>query len=224
MTASPARSEPEPVPGTNRGPNPVAVLADRLPSPDYSDPYPNRQVASPLYRVAARVADWIIVGGIAAALNLLWAPGVLDIDEVTAASLSPFAHPLLMVAFAITYTVWEFIWLLTEGATPGKQLFGLYVLDPKSRRGLVEATTAFKRLALRVLFVLPYGWLLVLAGSALSMALMADDRAGRRTMMDRVATTTVRRLPRGTQRFAQWFWIWVTIQIVCAIVYWILYL
>ena len=100
---------------------------------------------------------------------------------------------------------------MSEGATPGKQLLGLYVTDPDSLRGTVELIPAIKRNLHRALAIVPFGWILVGATSFASLVLMVNDPIGRQSLMDRVAGTTVHRLPPGSPRLTPWLQVWLVL-------------
>ncbi len=104
--------------------------------------------------------------------------------------------------------IWELYWLLSEGASPGKQLLGLYVLDPTSELGRVEPVTALKRVAHRPIEIIPFGAILLGVLSAVSLFFMFQDRDQHQSVMDRLAGTTVHRLPPGSPRFTPWFRVW----------------
>jgi len=98
---------------------------------------------------------------------------------------------------------------MSEGASPGKQLLGLYVVDPSSEIGRVEPFTAFKRTIHRVIEIVPFGVFALAALSAGSLILMFQDRAKRQSVMDRFAGTTVHRLPPGSPRLTPWLQVWI---------------
>ena len=50
--------------------------------------------------------------------------------------------------------------------------------------------------------------------SAVSLFFMFEDRDDRKSVMDRVAGTTVHRLPPGSPRFTPWLRVWITIMVL----------
>ena len=117
----------------------------RLPAPP---PPTARPVASIPHRAAARVIDWAVVALVAHSFNIVWAPTVLEIDRPGLFEPIRDYDATLALMTVVVIMLWEILWLLAEGATPGKQLLGLYVLDPASFRGTVEPEAAVRRLSL----------------------------------------------------------------------------
>jgi len=123
-----------------------AQWTNQVQSPVQAPPTPPRprQLASIPHRIAARVADSIIFGIALTFLHQTWIPVVYD--EATLAEYTTewgsltFPSVLLegdiagtaLLVSVVVGVLWELYWLLSEGASPGKQLLGLYVLDPTS--------------------------------------------------------------------------------------------
>lgn len=182
-----------------------------------------RPLASIPHRIAARIADGAIFGLMLTFLHQTWIP--VAYDEATLDSYSTesgsLAFPSVLLDSDIAGTVllvsvvlaalWELYWLLSEGASPGKQLLGLYVLDPTSELGRVEPVTALKRVAHRPVEIIPFGAVILGALSAVSLFFMFQDRDRHQSVMDRFAGTTVHRLPPGSPRFTPWFRIWFSL-------------
>ncbi|MEM7091930.1 MAG: RDD family protein [Actinomycetota bacterium] len=180
-------------------------------------------------RIAARAIDFVIVMILASAINRAWMPRVLGADAYDTTGLLRLdeilpeeAGATQLLALVVIAILWELYWLLSEGATPGKQLLGLYVSDPGSERGTVELLPASKRNIHRAVGVIPFGWLLILASSVGSLVLMFNDRLDRQSLMDRFAGTTVHRLPAGSPRLTPWFQVWLVLLAVAHLVGWIL--
>lgn len=190
---------------------------------------PLRPVASLIERVIARAIDFVLIMILASAAHRVWAPRILEADDFDTEGLFRLseilpnnAAPTVLLATVIIAVVWELYWLLAEGATPGKQLLGLYVSDPSSVRGTVELMPGLKRNLHRWVAVIPFGWLAVAATSVGSLVLMFDDRVGRQSLMDRFANTTVHRLPSGSPRFTPWLRVWLTLVIALRGLAWII--
>lgn len=197
---------------------PVAPPAPRL-----------RPVASLIERVIARTIDFVLIMILASAAHRVWAPRVLEADEYDTSGvfrlneiLPNNAAATVMLATVAIAVLWELYWLLAEGATPGKQLLGLYISDPSSARGTVELLPAIKRNLHRAIAIIPFGWLAVAATSVASLVLMFDDRIGRQSLMDRFANTTVHRLPPGSPRFTPWLRVWLTIVVALRGLAWLI--
>ena len=202
-----------------------ARWTDQVQAPQTAPPTPPRPrpIASIPHRIAARLADGAIFGIVLTFLHQTWIPVVYD--EVTLDAYSTesgsLAFPSVLLDGDIAGTVllvsvvlgllWELYWLLSEGASPGKQLLGLYVLDPTSELGRVEPVTALKRVAHRPIEIIPFGALILSALSAVSLFFMFQDRDQHQSVMDRFAGTTVHRLPPGSPRFTPWFRIWFSL-------------
>ena len=200
-----------------------AQWTNQVQSPVQAPPTPPRprQLASIPHRIAARVADSIIFGIALTFLHQAWIPVVYD--EATLAEYTTewgsltFPSVLLegdiagtaLLVSVVVGVLWELYWLLSEGASPGKQLLGLYVLDPTSELGRVEPVTALKRVVHRPVEIIPFGAIILGALSAVSLFFMFQDRDQHQSVMDRVAGTTVRRLPPGSPRFTPWFRVWI---------------
>lgn len=181
----------------------------------FEAPTPPRAAAPIPLRVAARAIDFVLAMALASAAHRVWAPrvleegnyhtdGLLRVDEIFPTDLGAAS----LLAVVAVFVLWELYWLLSEGATPGKQLLGLYVSDPDSLRGTVELIPAVKRNLHRTLGVIPYGWVLIGLTSVASLTLMVNDRVGRQSLMDRLAGTTVHRLPPGSPRLTPWLPVW----------------
>lgn len=186
-------------------------------SPEPAGTDPSVRVATtaalaPLHlRVIARVVDYVLASIIASAVARIWVPrvlspedylnnNVLDIDGLRNAIDSP-----LFWASTIAVTmVWEIAWLLYEGATPGKQLCGLFVHDPDSPIGTVRVWPAVRRNVHRLVLIIPFGWIGVGMLSLASLVLMVNDPLRRQSVMDRVGGTTVHRLKGTNPRFSPW--------------------
>ena len=169
-------------------------------------------------RAVARIIDFVLAMLLASAAHRIWAPrlleageyrtdGLLRGDEILPTELGATS----LLAVVAVFVLWELYWLLSEGATPGKQLLGLYVSDPDSLRGTVELVPAIKRNLHRGLAVIPFGWIMVAATSMASLVLMVNDPIGRQSLMDRVAGTTVHRLPPGSPRLTPWLQVWLVL-------------
>ena len=198
---------------------------DQLQAPVSAAPTPprHRPIASIPHRIVARIADGAIFGIALGFLHQTWIPVVYD--EATLDSYrtetGSLAFPSVLLDGDIAGTVllvsvvlamlWELYWLLSEGASPGKQLLGLYVLDPTSELGRVEPVTALKRVLHRPVEIIPFGVVILGALSAVSLFFMFQDRDQHRSVMDRFAGTTVHRLPPGSPRFTPWFRVWFSI-------------
>ena len=195
---------------------------DQLQSPEAAPPTPPRPrpIASIPHRILARIADAFIFGIAIRFFHQTWIPVAYDettLDAYTTETGS-LAFPSLLLDSDIAGTVllvtvvasliWELYWLLSEGASPGKQLLGLYVLDPTSELGRVEPVTALKRVAHRPIEIIPFGAILLGVLSAVSLFFMFQDRDQHQSVMDRLAGTTVHRLPPGSPRFTPWFRVW----------------
>ncbi len=198
---------------------------DQVQSPEAAPPPPPRPrpLASIPHRVAARIADGAIFGIALTMLHQTWIPVVydeatLDTYRNETGSLA-FPSALLegdnagtvLLVSVVLAVLWELYWLLSEGASPGKQLMGLYVLDPTSELGRVEPVTALKRVTHRPVEIIPFGAVILGALSAVSLFFMFQDRDRRQSVMDRFAGTTVHRLPPGSPRFTPWFRIWFSL-------------
>lgn len=159
--------------------------------------------------MAARIVDWAVVALVAHSFNIVWAPSVLEIDRPGLLEPMRDYDATLALMTVVVIMLWEILWLLAEGATPGKQLLGLYVLDPASYRGTVEPESAVRRNVHRLLLILPFGWIAVALSSGASLLLMQDDASQRSSLMDRLAQTTVHRLPPRSPRWTPWLGVFV---------------
>jgi len=183
----------------------------RLPAPTGAT---GARPAAPIaHRVAARITDWVIVALVAHSFNIVWAPTVLEIDQPGVFEPIRDYDATLALMTVVVIMLWEILWLLAEGATPGKQLFGLYVLDPTSHRGTVEPEAAVRRNVHRLLLILPFGWIAVALSSGASLVLMQDDETHRPSLMDRIARTTVHRLPPRSPRWTPWLGVFLVVLI-----------
>lgn len=193
-----------------------------------AEPAPRPLAAIPL-RALARAIDFVLAMLLASAAHRLWTPRVLDDDAVSNDGLLRVDEifpteftPTVLLATVVVFVLWELYWLLSEGATPGKQLVGLYVSDPNSLRGTVEFVPAVKRNLHRAIAIVPFGWVAVAISSVVSLVLMFDDRSHRRSLMDRFAGTTVHRLPPGSPRFTPWLRVWGTLFVALRLAAWLL--
>lgn len=207
-----------------RAPNAAVSTRSRPPSGNRK----GRPLASIPLRAAARTIDFVLAMLLATSAHRLWAPLLLGEDAKPTKGLLSEADlvpedlaPTALLATVIIFVVWELYWLLAEGATPGKQLMGLYVSDPTSQRGTVEAVPAIKRNLHRAIAVVPFGWLIVAATSLASLVLMQSDTARRQSLMDRVAGTTVHRLAPGSPRWTPWLRVWVRLFVVLRVGDWL---
>lgn len=216
MTAPGWYHAPMDPPGTARywdGYGWTIQLQGATPAPARSD---DTTLAPIWARIGARAVDFVLAFVVAGSLARAAVPRGL-MSEFEDGSLVGFrdlaSSETIMYAgvlSALVFFVWEFLWLVTEGATPGKQLFGLYVVDPASDRGSVSPMVALKRSAHRVLYLIPtVSWVTAIIGSATSLVMMASDGSRHQSLMDRFANTTVRRLPPGSPRWSPWFRVWV---------------
>lgn len=202
------------------------------PAPRPKTPPAPRKVAAIPYRVAARVFDLMLFLALAWLANRLWVPRVLDsempnLSTFVDAALFPVGdgfelQTTVLAATALMGLMWELFWLLSEGATPGKQLLGLFVHDPASRLGRVEPIAAIKRNIHRVVNLIPFGSVIVGLLSLASLVLMAQDRERRQSVMDRFADTTVYRLPPGSPRFTPWLRVAIGLAVAFVAAGWIL--
>jgi len=202
--------------------------ADKAPAPIHGTTAP----IAPLHlRVIARAVDYVLAGFIASAcargvLPLLLSPeefvaeGIFDVRAL----LDALDSPLFWAISIAATTVWEVAWLLYEGATPGKQLCGLFVHDPGSPIGTVRVWPAVKRNVHRLVLIVPFGFVGVGALTFASLVLMVNDAPRRQSVMDRFAHTTVHRLKGSSPRFSPWVAVFLVslfaIRLVALVVVW----
>ena len=137
------------------------------------DPLPMR-LASFWTRAAGRFVDLLIV-------NIAW---------VTGAAINTF----WLVVASVFAVLWEFGWLVTRGATPGKLLMGARVVGADGHPVKV-AMAALRSLDLAILAAIA----LISVGASgyarlyyiTSMVLISLDSAHRRSLMDHLARTRV---------------------------------
>ncbi len=176
------------------------------------------EVAGVGLRIAARIADSAIAVAVVTSINKLVAvPGIPgDLGDLRFDDLSDGDIFLAATIFtSLAFFVWEFLWLITEGATPGKQLLGLYVRDLDGARETVSPVPAIKRNAQRLIYAVPWLGITAMIGvSAVSIVLMQRKAETRPSVMDLFAKTSVRRLPAGSPRFTPW--LQVTIGLIVA--------
>ncbi len=161
---------------------------------------------------------WIIV----AAFSMIWMPTALGDRFDTLWSLRPsdLVDASTLVPYTIFATsiaaVFEFFWLITEGATPGKQLVGLYVAELDGDREALAPVPALRRNIHRIVYLVPWlGQIVAIVLVAVSLASMArhDDQ---RSIMDLAAATRVRKLPAGSPRWSPWVAVVAMIVVACA--------
>ena len=98
----------------------------RLPAPAKPTARP---VASIPHRVAARIVDWAVVALVVHSFNIVWVPTVLEIERPGVFDPIREYDATLALMTVVVIMLWEILWLLAEGATPGKQLLGLYAVS-----------------------------------------------------------------------------------------------
>lgn len=170
------------------------------------------QAIAPLYlRIAARCVDFVLAGLLASAAARIILPRVLSAEDFVTDGLFDFGalldvldSPIFLASSIAITSFWEIAWLLYEGATPGKQLFGLFVHDAKSPIGTVRLSSAVRRNVHRLIDVVPFGAIANVALSLVSLVLMTNDVERRQSVMDRAAKTTVHRLKGTNPRFSPW--------------------
>lgn len=100
-----------------------------------------------------------------------------------------------VIAGIVAFFAWEWAWVSQRGATPGKQLAGLYVVtnDPSNPNDpLPSPQLAARRFAYRALFGIPIlGFLIWSLEAFVSLWYMREDTEKHRSLPDRLAGTRV---------------------------------
>lgn len=140
-----------------------------------------RRLSSVQKRTAGRLIDWVIMAGLAAVLG--WIGIGVFIEAVE------FWRGAVTVA---AFFVWEVVFVAVLGATPGKLLLGMRVIDAETGVTPPGLSVAAKRNAHRPLSLVPgIGQALNGLIGLISAERMEKDPEERRSVMDRVANTRV---------------------------------